>query len=686
MAKFPLRTSGYRFYLDNIFSFFGKRHFKGWGRKKTGRFAVWCAKRSNGTYTLQEDGFLRSVGLGVDGAPAFSVVKDDMGIYYDATQPSRLEDILNHYDFEQTPELMQQAEIAIGLILKHRLSKYNHAADAQAEWFSEDSSRVLVIAQTGGDESLQYGYGNRYSTIEMVQAAISENPNAIVYLKVHPDVLSGKKEGDFSVNDLPAECRLLQHNANPISLLDFFDKVYTKTSLMGFEALLAGKEVVCFGFPFYAGWGLTDDRVTVSRRKRTLTVAQVFAAAYILYSHYKHPMSGRSLTILEAIDELVWYRDKYRESQSFDKAFFFGFSRWKHGWLKYFFDEIRPEQFRFVNPIFGKNHLELAKRKGLSPQSRIYIWGRREFPLVETFAKQNQLPVYRVEDGFVRSISLGSDLTQPYSLVVDSRGIYFDPTQSSDLEVLLTTYDFAGDSVLLKRAEAVIEDLVARKISKYNVFDHQRIILPDDKKVILVPGQVEDDASIQYGADGMSNLALLKAVRKIRPDAHIIFKPHPDVVVGNRIGNIASHIALQYCDSILVEVSIDSLLQSVDEVHTMTSLVGFEALLRKKKVVTYGKPFYAGWGLTEDRRNIPSRKRILSLPELAAGVLLLYPRYIQYGTKVHCSLEILLDSFDLGLQEFRSSRRRQIIARLRNSVIRSAQKILRIIKKLGQSS
>jgi capsular polysaccharide export protein len=67
-----------------------------------------------------------------------------------------------------------------------------------------------------------------------------------------------------------------------------------------------------------------------------------------------------------------------------------------------------------------------------------------------------------------------------------------------------------------------------------------------------------------------------------------------------------------------------------DEVHTMTSLVGFEGLLRGLRVVTYGQPFYAGWGLTEDLCAPPRRTRRLELDELVCGVLLRYPRYYSY--------------------------------------------------------
>ena len=68
--------------------------FYGWGRKKSGFKAISEAKKNNASFSLLEDGFIRSIGLGVDGAESFSIVEDDVGIYYDATVPSGLENIL----------------------------------------------------------------------------------------------------------------------------------------------------------------------------------------------------------------------------------------------------------------------------------------------------------------------------------------------------------------------------------------------------------------------------------------------------------------------------------------------------------------------------------------------------------------------------------------------------------------
>ena len=211
--------------------------------------------------------------------------------------------------------------------------------------------------------------------------------------------------------------------------------------------------------------------------------------------------------------------------------YFFGFSSWKHDFIKLYFPYLDDKNIIFVNPFFKKNHFDLAIKKGLNKQSTIYIWGKNFFPEVEEYALKNNLKVYRVEDGFIRSFGLGSDLTQPYSLVVDSLGIYFDPAQPSDLEKILNNGDFSLE--ILDRATELQKYMVEKKLSKYNLFENKNINIPRNKRIVLVPGQVEDDASIIYGAKGMTNLELLQSTRRNAPDAYIVYKPHPDVLAGS---------------------------------------------------------------------------------------------------------------------------------------------------------
>lgn len=287
----------------------------------------------------------------------------------------------------------------------------------------------------------------------------------------------------------------------------------------------------------------------------------------------------------------------------------YGFPRWKHP---------------VVRQCFVGRRVEFLPRGAAIPRGAwLVLWGKEAVP--------EQAPadvrVLRMEDGFLRSVGLGADLVRPMSWVVDGQGIYYDATRPSDLEYLLATGEF--DEVQCARAARLREQIVATGLTKYNVgaSGWQRPL--GVGKVILVPGQVESDASLAYGAPGeRSNMGLLQAVRQANRSAYVVYKPHPDVLARLRIEGRNEQQAHQWCDEVVTDVAMGTLLDAVDEVHVLTSLAGFEALLRGKRVVCHGQPFYSGWGLTQDMLPHPRRKRCLTLDELVAGVLIDYPLYL----------------------------------------------------------
>jgi capsular polysaccharide export protein len=266
------------------------------------------------------------------------------------------------------------------------------------------------------------------------------------------------------------------------------------------------------------------------------------------------------------------------------------------------------------------------------------VWGMRDVSAKLAVG----VKVLRLEDGFLRSVGLGADLIRPMSWVVDRSGLYYDARTPSDLELILQQAAF--DAALLKRANALRARIVQSRITKYNV-GHEAWQAPSQaSRLILVPGQVESDAALAFGAPGIrQNMALLRAVREANPQAYVVYKPHPDVVAGLRLAGENETSALRWCDEVVTEVGMDTLLDAVHEVHVMTSLAGFEALLRGKAVTCYGQPFYAGWGLTTDLLPLTRRSQRLQLDELVAGVLLVYPSYLSRSTGKVCTAEEALD-------------------------------------------
>lgn len=592
----------------------------GWGLRPSTQKARAYAEKHHLPFVALEDGFLRSVGLGVAGFPPFSMVYDDVGIYYDTRSPSRLEQLIL-----AVGDVSEQAQQALDLILNYRLSKYNQAVDF-AEKFAKPA--VLVVDQTFGDMAVTCGQAEQSHFAAMLQSAIVENPQAQIIVKTHPDVLSGKKKGYLTgLDNLPDNVQILANDVNPLSLLAQVEKVYCVTSQMGFEALMAGKSVVTFGVPWFAGWGVTDDRhpnaeqLAQSERRKVRSVLQLFFAAYFQYSRYLNPNTGEAGTIFDVIDYLA--KAKAWNNRLRGDLYCVGMSLWKRAVIKPFF-RLPSCRLHFVSNVAKLNGKTFAK------SDRLLLWGTGKSEAL-AFAEKHQLSILRMEDGFIRSVGLGSNLVAPLSLVCDDVGIYFNAETPSRLEEILQNQAFSEAD--LTQAKHLQQALIAQHIGKYNVGNRDFVLPATEKKKILVVGQVEDDASIRTGSPKIrTNLDLLKTVRTANPNAYIIYKPHPDVVSGNRVGHIPPTQAIEFADQIANDANVLDCINAVDELHTMTSLAGFEALLRGKIVHCYGLPFYANWGLTVDHLPLNRRSRKLDLLELIAGTLVYYPQYVHPET------------------------------------------------------
>ncbi|WP_261525935.1 capsular polysaccharide biosynthesis protein [Burkholderia multivorans] len=584
-----------------------------WGRRPSALAAQrYAAKHGLAVYHI-EDGFLRSVGLGKDDPP-LAIIFDDTGLYLDASQPSRLESLIAQ------PLRDDQAARARALAQAWRdgrVSKYNHSRDLDR---ALPDGCVLVVDQTRGDASISCGLADASSFQRMLDAALRDHPERTILLKVHPDVVSGRKQGHFDLDAVRAMPRVqvLDDDAHPASVLPLVHEVYTVTSQLGFEALMWGLPVRVFGMPFYAGWGLTRDALPAPARRGAATLEQLVHAALIDYCRYVDPETGKRCEVETVV---AWLALQRRMRQRFTVDIdALGFSGWKKDYVRQFFDGSAV-RFRW--------------RVRRSSNGSVATWGRklddRLAPALPATCK-----VIRVEDGFIRSVGLGADLTRPLSWVQDDVGIYYDATRPSRLETLLADATFSDE--LVERAANLRRAICDAGITKYNLAGRANWSRPQGRRVILVPGQVETDASIRFGASGIrSNMELLQAVRAANPDAYLLYKPHPDVMAGLRKVGRGEGDAAQWCDETIGVVSFHELLGSVDEVHVLTSLAGFEALMRGVKVVTYGQPFYAGWGVTHDagltdavRRR---RARVLKLDELVAAALILYPTYVSRTTR-----------------------------------------------------
>lgn len=590
-----------------------KNNAVGWGRKKSYFKAQAYAEKHGLKVLCLEDGFIRSLGLGKEGYSPLSLVVDETGIYFDAYQKSDLEQLIL---LDEKYEKNERARNLIQQIIDIEITKYNQRFDKiDGSKFIDNTKHILVVDQTFGDQSIKYAGATPESFKAMLKQARQDHPEATIWVKTHPDVLAGKAKAHFLAEALQASnIRVLTENYNPIALLKRMDEVYVVSSQLGFEALLCGKKVHCFGVPWYAGWGLTNDQyaptnIISERRNVKRSLEHLFACAYFEYARYINPFTQKRCDAEDLVKLLEPNIDMQKYIPSHVSAY--GFSRWKRKFIA-----------QFLN--FPRTQIDFYTWCKPTKAATIVAWGKKAHQLKQ----KGYNKIITVEDGFIRSIGLGAKLIRPHSLVFDDVGIYYDATRPSRLENLLQNRaELTLEEVA--RARALREMLVDLNITKYNVGLKETLIKPKGyDKVILVVGQVEDDMSIQLGGvDIKTNLLLLQKVRENNPDSFIIYKPHPDVHAGLRVGKIAESIVLTYANRIELESSILQCFEICDELHTITSLSGFEALLRGIKVYCYGLPFYAGWGLTNDYYKCERRSKNIDFERLIFITLIEYAVY-----------------------------------------------------------
>lgn len=536
----------------------------------------------------------------------------------------------------ETPELTERAAAARRAVVTERVGGAWWLPDRVALLPGDDYALVVLAEPVVPGSNIAPAEDDLAA---MLEAALAENlPDQIVILA--PDrVRRGHLRAKLTAA-LERGVHAISAALNPWTVLDRAAEVYSAGGEIGFLALLAGRPVRAFAPSFYTGWGLTRDGANVPRRGCVRTLDEVFAAHCLIATRYCDPFRKAPASFETTLALLAeWRRIDIANRRV---AACVGMSFWKRRRIADFLRSTGG------TPVFRRTvagALRAASSESGTEPRAIAVWASRMPAGLAEAAASHGVPLVRVEDGFVRSVGLGADFLPPASLVFDRGGMYYDPRSRSDLEQLLAEAEF--DPALIERARRLTAQLVGRGVTKYNLARQAPSLdMPANLRRILVPGQVEDDLSVVFGGGEVrTNLDLLRRVRAAHPDAIILYKPHPDVLAGHRKGAVPEVLARRFADRVVSDVSIATLLATIDEVHTMTSLAGFEALLRGRRVTVYGRPFYAGWGLTTDMMPIV-RGRRLSLDELVGGALILYPRYLDPVTRLPCGPEVIIERLD----------------------------------------
>ncbi len=652
-SKNILKTRHIDIFLNHLADDFSYRKntnecdaFAGWGYKSSSIIPKQICKSKNVPYLALEDGFFRSVGSPSRKPAQLSFICDPVGVYYDTSKASYLD-----YLMEQDISSDERAK-AISLmsfVREHRLTKYNFGLEKLSPELAKLSNAILIVDQVRNDASVSYGGADADDFQLMLKTAFEDYPDRPILIKTHPDKKIFRsvtlKHGYLAKEFIPEQIlnsgrvHFLDKHYSAWALFDVVDDVFVITSALGFEALLAGKNVHCFGRPFYGGRGLTLDKKEYDKGRRQVDLETLFFHSCVSYPTYIDPYKQCVCDVETALDILAFL--KSRINQSFQrKCVAFGISEWKRPVFEAFLPEVEK-------PVLYEKNAKTAIAEARKNDAPFFTWSSKVSPDMENECRRQDVPLIRVEDGFVRSRGLGKDLNPPGSLVFDLTGIYYDARHENDLENRLNNSNLSPNDI--RRADSVIAEIRSQNITKYNVGNKGYDIPQMGKTVHLVIGQNDSDASIEYGTGAIkTSLALLKTIRAAHPDDYIVYKTHPDLNSDNDIPK-QDDGAGEIADMVVSDIAINTLFERIDNVHVLTSLAGFEALIRGKNVNVYGMPFYAGWGLTHDHDDIPRRHKNISLQDLVYHTLIAYPRYVDPVSGLLCPPEIALDRIANGI-------------------------------------
>ncbi|MGG4167069.1 hypothetical protein ABEW00_06250 [Rossellomorea vietnamensis] len=610
-----------------------------WGYKDIPRLKEYANKKDIPYFRI-EDGFIRSVKLGASHSTPLSLCLDSNALYYDAREPSDLENILNEYDFESNPGLIARSKKCIHLLNTFNISKYNNVQEKNVSlvYGEKTKKRVLVIGQVEDDASIKYGCLKKMTNNDLVWLAKRENPDAEIIYKPHPDVLFGKRAMQSNPDDVKHIAKVL---VEPISLsnaLISIDHVYTITSLSGFEALMRGIKVTTIGAPFYSNWGLTDDRQNVDRRRRTLSIEEVFAAAYILYPDYFDPFTKEKVEIEQAIETMKFmmdaeFQDNAVKSSTSNTAIVIGANNYELEKLKSFIPKY--------SDIIDCDSIDEFKGKiDQWDDVDTYIYGSNYDQKLARSVANKSVRIFEVLPGF-SSVGISPPNKIISSVIINQLTGEQDNTNEKNLINHLNNYDFLSDSELMNRARAAIKRIKDNRIS-VNIYPGSNTVEEFNTISSLKNVLVIGDSSIGMDAkDRITNENLVWMAKLENPAANIIYLPPLKELLEFNIENYSS---IKFLAEIIKEpINLPDIINWVAEVYVNNDPAGFEAILNEVPVTVFGTPFYAGWGLTKDRKKLGDRERTLTMEELFAGSFINFARHVHPFTKEPTTLEKTLD-------------------------------------------
>ena len=580
---------------------------------KTTCLAIWGSEQIENKKDLSTLRLIENLyfGFGEENKPYSLHFSKDNNIHYDVLNDNNLYSLLLS-DWQPSQEEFNEASQAIEMINKYCISKYNHYPIFQPEEDIDFANDILLIDQPINSESILASNANTYNFSKMIAYAFENFPNSKIYIKYHPNTIHGLTDGYLKsfveknrLQDHPS-IRIISEQVNGASLFYYFDKVFTVTSSLGFEAVLRGKNVYSFGDSYYSGWGFTNTIIGYSKPKLR-TSMEVFISLFIKNSIYLNPFNEELGNILDVLE----YVSLQQRNQNIKDILFF---------------KTKKIKYQDVYPL-----LNTTKERCFQVSQKLdMLMNNDTLVVADTQENFNKIPEQHkkafIGDGFIFS-SKQKNKDLPTSLIFDRQSSFLETNNNNDLNDMieyeqLTSFEIEKTKEVIAKFKTAFQNEV--KTSKNNLNEY----LKENKQIILIPSNSIENyycAHIEISSD----MDLIRKVASENRDRAIIYqtknikKDYRNFLQNKELKSIlkANNNTL-FVDT---ENNINQLLNISKEVHVVNDHIGLIAILLDKKVVTYSNVFYSNRGLTVDK--VQQRKKQVSLEELIGFSILLYPRY-----------------------------------------------------------
>ncbi|WP_420604666.1 hypothetical protein [Methylobacterium sp.] len=260
-----------------------------------------------------EKGFIGFYGYDDISAPPLSVFVDDMGPLNGHQNINRLHSILNS-DYELTSSETDLVKQFIKVIVSNKFSSDLGAIQLDLNHLRTRDRGILLVYK-GESTDTEESRSTRFEHfLEMVYNACRNEKDADILISFSPGVTDDASTDTVYSSikwllRLQDNIKIVPHRTNSYSMFEVADEVWTLSSIIGFEALLADKVVRCFSPTFYSGRSLTIDEPVLPHHPTERTVYEIFYAAYVMQSRYFNPSTGKKCSLPDFLDYLVDLRE-----------------------------------------------------------------------------------------------------------------------------------------------------------------------------------------------------------------------------------------------------------------------------------------------------------------------------------------------------------------------------------------